>query len=485
MQKRSFACVALAAFAAAALVGCQKTGTSSAAASSAAASSTAKSSTAVSSTPASSPVASSSTSTTLPTIHYLNFKPEIADNYAAIAAAYKKDTGNTVIVKTAAEGTYETTLKADMATKDAPALFQINGPVGYANWKDYCADLTDTDFYKALTDKSLAVMDSGKAYGVPYTVEGYGIIYNNAILTKYFALADKAVSDTSMATINTYAKLKALADDVQAKATELEIEGAFASTSLKDGEQWRWQTHLFDMPIYGEYGKVSSVQKDFTFKYAAQYKNVFDMYVNDSGAKKSSLASATVAGAMAEFAMGQCAFVQNGNWGASQILGVEGETVASADIKFLPIYSGLTKAGTADFDETKQGLCIGTENFLSVNKKLTADEQKAAITFANWLYTGNGKSYVTKSTTDGGLSFIAPFANMDAPSDPLSKEVMNWMSKDGVVTIPWDFAVIPSEAVKNTLGAGLLAYVNGNMTDDLWTSGVVNATVTKWTADAA
>jgi raffinose/stachyose/melibiose transport system substrate-binding protein len=471
MQKRTFACVALAALAAAALVGCQNGGTTSSAAGSVVSSVT--------------PTVSSTVVATLPTIRYLNFKPEIADAYAGIVEAYKKETGNTVIVDTAAQGTYEATLKAKMATKEAPALFQINGPVGYAAWKDYCADLTDSDFYKALTDKTLAVTDGGKAYGVPYTVEGYGIIYNNAIMTKYFALANKAVSDTSMATINTYAKLKALADDVQAKHAALDIDGAFASTSLKDGEQWRWQTHLFNMPIYGEYGKVSSVQKTFTFKDAAQYKNVFDMYVNDSGAAKVTLATTDVNGSMAEFAMGQCAFVQNGNWAASQILKVDGHTVASEDIKFLPIYSGLTKAGSADYDETKQGLCVGTENFLSVNKKLTADEQKAALAFAKWLYTGNGKSYVTKNVTDGGLSFIAPFKDMASPSDPLSKEVMTWMSKDGVTSVPWDFATIPSENVKNTLGAGLLAYVNGGMTDALWTSGVVNATVAKWTSEAA
>src|SRR5574344_962068 len=467
MQKRTLACVALCALAAATVVGCQKAGTSTA--------STGSTGSAASTTPTSS----------LPTIRYLNFKPEIADAYSGIVDAYKKETGNTVIVDTAASGTYEATLKAKMPTKEAPALFQINGPVGYANWKEYCADLTDSDFYKALTDKTLAVTDAGKAYGVPYTVEGYGIIYNNAILNKYFALANKAVSDTSMATINTFAKLKALADDVQAKAATLGIDGAFAGTSLKDGEQWRWQTHLFNMPIYGEYGKVSSVQDNFTFKYAAQYKNVFDMYVNDSGDKKATLATLDVNASMAEFAMGQCAFVQNGNWAASQILKVEGETVKSDDIKFMPIYSGLDHAGAAAYDETKQGLCVGTENFLSVNKKLTADEQKAAIAFANWLYTGNGKSYVTKSVTDGGLSFIAPFKDMASPSDPLSKEVMNWMSKDGVTSVPWDFATIPSENVKNTLGAGLLAYVNGGMTDALWASGFGKTTVSTWTSEAA
>lgn len=58
---------------------------------------------------------------------------------------------------------------------------------GYESWKDYCLDLTDTDLYKNLTDQSLAVKgEDGKAYGIPYTVETYGIIYNNADHGKIF-----------------------------------------------------------------------------------------------------------------------------------------------------------------------------------------------------------------------------------------------------------------------------------------------------------
>ena len=76
-------------------------------------------------------------------LYYLNFKPEVAEIYAKIGDAWKAETGNTLKVVTAAAGTYEQTLKSEIAKADAPVLFQINGPIGYAAWKDYCADLKD------------------------------------------------------------------------------------------------------------------------------------------------------------------------------------------------------------------------------------------------------------------------------------------------------------------------------------------------------
>ena len=184
-------------------------------------------------------------------VYYLNFKPEVAEIYAKIADAYKAETGVTLKVVTAAAGTYEQTLKSEIAKSDAPVLFQINGPVGYEAWKDYTADLKDTELYKHLSDKSMAVTDGDGVYGIPYVVEGYGIIYNNAIMTKYFAL--DGAKATSMEEINNFAKLKEVVEDMTAKKDQLGIEGVFSSTSLKPGEDWRWQTHLANVPIFYEF----------------------------------------------------------------------------------------------------------------------------------------------------------------------------------------------------------------------------------------
>ena len=78
-----------------------------------------------------------------PNVYYLNFKPEQAEQFKAIAEEYTAETGIPVKVVTAASGSYMQTLKAEMAKSNAPTLFQINGQEGYGIWKDYLADISD------------------------------------------------------------------------------------------------------------------------------------------------------------------------------------------------------------------------------------------------------------------------------------------------------------------------------------------------------
>lgn len=400
-------------------------------------------------------------------IYFLNFKPEIAEVYEKIAKDYEAETGVKVKVVTAAAGTYETTLKSEIAKSEAPTIFQINGPVGYQNWKDYTLDLKDTKLYSYLSDQSLAVTSEGGVYGIPYVVEGYGIIYNDALMKQYFGLSDKAVSVSSMEEVNNFDTLKAVVEDMTAKSEQLGIKGVFASTSLAAGEQWRWQTHLANMPLYYEFKDnkdydntvlAGLATNEAEFKYNANFKNIFDLYIHNSVTKSTLLGSKSVSDSMAEFALGQAAMVQNGNWAWSQINEVDGNIVKSGDIKFLPIYTGVD-------GEESQGLAIGTENYLAINSKVSAEKQEASIAFLEWLFSSDkGKSYVTND-----LGFIAPFNTFnddEKPADPLAKEVTNWMEKDGIVSVPWTFAAFPSEEFKNQFGDGLLQYAQGNKSWD-------------------
>lgn len=398
------------------------------------------------------------------TVRYLNFKPEVADIYKEIADEYEKETGVKVVVETAANNEYESTLTAKMSTKNAPTLFQINGPKGLANWKDYCADLSDSELYKHLKDKSLAVTSSnGKVYGIPYVVEGYGIIYNKEITDKYFALDNKSTDFKSMEDINSFTKLKELAEDMQKNKEALGIEGVFASTSLKSGENWRFQTHLANVPLFYEFTKnkvdlTSNDTSKITFEYADNFKNIFDLYLNNSTVEKGKTGTKTVSDSMAEFALEKCAMVQNGNWAWSQISKVSGNKVKEENIKFLPIYTGIE-------GEESQGLCIGTENYFAVNSKASKEEQQAAKDFIYWLYSSEkGKKFVSEK-----LGFISPFDTFDdteVPSDPLAKEVKTWMDKQSVTTIPWYFTVFPSQTFKDNFGSSLLKYAQGNKTFD-------------------
>ncbi len=398
------------------------------------------------------------------TVRYLNFKPEVADVYKEIADEYEKETGVKVVVETAANNEYESTLTAKMSTKSAPTLFQINGPKGLANWKYYCADLSDSELYKHLKDKSLAVTSSnGKVYGIPYVVEGYGIIYNKEITDKYFALDNKSIDFKSMEDINSFSKLKELVEDMQKNKETLGIDGVFASTSLKSGENWRFQTHLANVPLFYEFTKnkvdlTSNDTSKITFEYAENFKNIFDLYLDNSTVDKGKTGTKTVSDSMAEFALEKCAMVQNGNWAWSQIDKVSGNKVKEENIEFLPIYTGIE-------GEESQGLCIGTENYFAVNSKASEEEQQAAKDFIYWLYSSEqGKKFVTEK-----LGFISPFDTFDdteVPSDPLAKEVKTWMDKQSITTIPWYFTVFPSQTFKDNFGSSLLKYAQGNKTFD-------------------
>ncbi len=394
------------------------------------------------------------------TIRYLNFKPEIADKYKALAAEYEKETGVRVLVDTAANNAYEQTLAAKMSTSEAPTLFQINGPKGYAAWADYCADLSDTELYRHLSDKNLAVTGAdGGVYGIPYVVEGYGILYNKAITDAYFSLSERNTSFTSMDDIKNFSDLSALVTDMTAKKSALGIDGVFAATSLKSGEDWRWQTHLANLPIYYEFRDrgvdlSSDATKTIEFSHAENFKNIFDLYINNSTVDRRTLGTKTVVDSMAEFALGKCVMVQNGNWAWSQIADVAGNKVTADNIKYLPIYTGVS-------GEEMQGLCIGTENFYAINKKASAEEQKAAADFIWWLYSSEyGKQYITEE-----LGFIAPFDTFtedEVPSDPLAKEVLRYMQNESLTSVPWNFTVFPSQKFKDDFGASLLRYAQGS-----------------------
>ena len=396
-------------------------------------------------------------------IYFLNFKPEIASVYEKIAEEYKEKKGVTVKVVTAASNGYEQTLTSEIAKSDPPTIFQINGPVGYRSWADYCADLKDTALYSFLSDKSLAIKDGDSVYGIPYVVEGYGIIYNEEITDKYFALKDRATSFSSMDEINSFSKLKALVEDMQSKKEELNIDGVFASTSFSSGNAWRWDTHLANVPFYYEFIENKDFDdptlaglgsSEINYTYSENFKNIFDLYINNSGTPKNLIGSKSVNDSMAEFALGKVAMVQNGNWAYKDISDVDGNTVKKDKIKMLPIYTGIK-------GEENQGLCVGTENYLAINSKVSAEKQKASADFLEWLFSSDeGKRYVTEE-----LGFISPFTTFDKnerPEDPLANQILDWMEKKDIKSVPWIFTSFPSETFKQDFSNALLQYAQGS-----------------------
>jgi raffinose/stachyose/melibiose transport system substrate-binding protein len=396
-------------------------------------------------------------------IYFLNFKPEVGRVYEEIAKEYEAETGVRVKVVTAASDTYEQTLTSEIAKSNPPTIFQINGPIGYENWKNYCADLKDTKLYSILSDKELAITNGDGVYGIPYVIEGYGIIYNEDITDKYFALDSKATDFTSMEQINSFDKLKALVEDMTKNKSALGIEGVFASTSFAPGNQWRWNTHLLNIPFHEEMDEIDGFDnstlaglgaEEFNFTAEKNFRNIFDLYLNNSVTDKKLIGSKAVSDSMAEFALGKAAMVQNGSWSYAEISGTQGNTVKADKIKMLPIYTGLDS-------EEDQGLCIGTESYIAINSKVPAEVQKASADFLYWLFSSEkGKRYVTEE-----LGFVTPFKTMtdSKVSDPLANEVLYWSNREDIDSLPWAFISFPGITFKDEVGNALLEYAQGTI----------------------
>ena len=246
-------------------------------------------------------------------VYYLNFKPEQADQWVELAQEYTDQTGVQVDVQTAASGTYESQLKSEMAKDEAPTLFQVNGPVGLATWKDYCYDLSGSDVYKDVSSDDYVLKDGDAVDGIAYVIETYGLIYNKALLNKYFELPDASVK--SIDDLNNFEALKTVAEEIQAHKDDLGVEGAFTSAGMDSSSDWRFKTHLANLPIYYEY-KADGITSTDAIKgtYLDNYKQIWDLYLNNSTCEPSMISSKTGEDATSEFALGEAVFYQNGTW---------------------------------------------------------------------------------------------------------------------------------------------------------------------------
>ena len=401
-------------------------------------------------------------------VYYLNFKPEQADQWVDLAEKYTEETGVQVDVQTAASGTYESQLKSEMAKDEAPTLFQVNGPVGLATWKDYCYDLSDSAVYKDLQSDDYALKDGDEVKSIAYVIETYGLIYNKALLNKYFELPDAEI--TSIDDLNNFDALKKVADGIQAHKDDLGVEGAFTSAGMDSSSDWRFKTHLANLPIYYEY-KDEGISSTDAIKgtYLDNYKQIWDLYLKDSTCDPSMISSKTGDDAASEFALGEAVFYQNGTWAYNDIKDNE---VADEDLGMLPIYIGVD-------GEEDQGLCTGSENYWCVNKNASEEDIHAKLDFLQWVVESDeGRDAIANE-----MGFVTPFTTFDEylPANPLV-EANSEYTKAGKTPVSWNFTTMPSEQWKNDLGSALLEYAQGTGQWDAVQKAFVDGWATEYAA---
>ena len=384
-------------------------------------------------------------------VYYLNFKPEFDEALQALAADYTAKTGVEVKVVTAASGTYSDSLNANI--KDV-TIFNIGNEAGLVDWDDYALDLNGTAIADELTTNDFNLYNAAgelKALGNCY--ESFGIITNVALLEQAgYTLAD----------ITDFASLKAVCEDITARSAELGFS-AFSSAGLDGSSSWRFSGHLATLPLH--YEGVNAETATLSGEYMDLFKNVWDLYINNSSADVTSLTTKTGDESRAEFTEGKAVFYQNGTW---EYASLTAAGMTDDQLAMIPIYCG------AD-DDANSALCSGTENRWAINAKTSEANQKASIDFLVWLVSDPDASKVYVEQLGA-----VPFKNCPASANKFVNDG-NAMLADGKTSISWAFNYTPNvDSFRATLVTALASYSAGGD----W-SEVVTAFVDGWAIEYA
>lgn len=379
-------------------------------------------------------------------VYWLNFKPEADEALQGIAKTYEKENGVKVKVVTAASGNYNSKLTSEMGKSAAPTLFVVGNQAAVKTWDDYCIDLKDTDVYKELSTDAFNLKDeNGKVASMGYCYESYGIIVNKKLLKK----AGYEISD-----IKDFASLKSVAEDIHKRADKLGFD-AFTSSGLDDASAWRFTGHLANMALFyeGRDDGWKEAPAEIKGTYLENFKNVWDLYINNSKYDKNTLATGGY-DAEAEFKKGEAVFYQNGTWEYDALK----KSISDDDMQMIPIYCGVE-------GEEKAGLCSGTENCWAVNAKASKADQKATLEFMKWLVTSKEGTKVMAE------QFGAIPYKKAADSGNVFLKNANDLLEAGNYNVDWAFNYTPNvDEWRASLVAAMNKYDAGGSWDDVKTA---------------
>lgn len=390
------------------------------------------------------------------TIDIFQFKVETKDQLEKAAKLYMEENKNVKInIQTVGGGDdYGAALRTKFSSGQEPTIYNIGGMQDAIDWKEKLEDLSSEPWVSQAFEGTLeAVKLEGKVLGMPFNQEGYGLIYNKAVL-------EKAGIDPK--SIKSFSDLEKACETLESKKTDLGLEAVIA---LPGKEDWVLGLHMSNFAFSNEYKSVVDAfnAKTTEFKYADGFKKILDLQVKyafkPDGSNKSINSVDYATQVEKKFALGKVAFIQQGNWAYGGVAGIDEEL--AQNIGFVPVA----------IDGVSDGkIPVGVPMYWAVNSKKTDDEKKAAKAFLNWLYTSDkGKEMIIKE-----FKFIPAFKGYEGdnlkPADPLAADILNFSNAGN--TLPWVFMGYPTGFGQKQLGADMQKYIAGELT---WEKLVENA----------
>lgn len=337
-------------------------------------------------------------------------KVEITDQLEKVAADYTESTGVEVEVWGAAGDDYRNQLQARMASGEGPVMFSVGGEVEFEQFSQYVADLSDQPYTKNISP-GLALEKDGKTYGVPFGVEGFGLIINTELI-KEDELKDF--------------------DSLAAMFQRLDDEGK--APLILSSEDYFLIAHILNTPFalqedYHDFldklnaGEVSMADTPEFQEFARIMELIRDHSINPL--------EVTYDKQIATFADGDAGSIHQGNWA----YGMFEDYDVTFDMTMVP----LPLAGN-------DKISIGVGGYWCVNSEATQEQQAAAHDFYNFLL-GSKEGYDILMDDFG---FIPPFADADyTTNDPLSEVVFAYSSAGD--SLPWTFPLWPQGIIEASL----------------------------------
>lgn len=373
-------------------------------------------------------------------VDIFQFKVEFKDQFEDLIELYMKENENVNFsVQTVGGGSdYAASLKAEMASGNEPVIFNIGGPTELNEYREYLADLSDTEAASLALEGTLnGIEENGEILGLPYSQEGYGLIYNKAIFEQV------GIDPTSLTTFDA---LESAFAEIDEQKEELGLDAVVAFPAM---ELWVMGNHLANHYIAPEFNSdiIGAYEADtINFEYEEQMKRMLDLQNQYSVQPVLSLDYSMQVEQL--FSTGKVAVIQQGNWIYP--------TVDQMDADFAENGIGMIPMPLeGDFEDH---LPVGVPQYWAVNKNASDEQIQAAKDFLDWMYTSDtGKDFVLDE-----FKFIPAYEGYDADriADPLSQVVYQY-SVDGK-TIGWTFMATPVGWNEDVLATEFQKYLAGD-----------------------
>ncbi|MGD6844156.1 ABC transporter substrate-binding protein [Bacillus infantis] len=370
------------------------------------------------------------------TLNLFQFKVEIADQLQEMIKEFEAEHPNIKVkLETVGGGAdYGAALKAKFASGEQPDIFNNGGFKELELWKEHLADLSGEPWVEHLLPIGKVPMTDtdGKLYGMPVNLEGYGFVYNKDLF-------EKAGITEPPANIS----------ELKDAAKKLKDSG-ITPFSAGYGEWWVIGQHLLNIPFAQQEDPIAFIEGLYDGKEKftdneqfEQFKEVLDTEINFGNDNPLTTDYNTQ---VTQFAAGQTAMLQQGNWTENMIY----EVNPDMNMGFLPI--------PISDDETADRLPVGVPNNWVLNKN--SEHLDEAKLFLEWMVSSDtGKRYLTEE-----FAFIPAFDNIEASGlGDLGQSILEYSKEEK--TIPWTWFRWPDGANKE-FAAAIQEYAAGKIDYD-------------------